>query len=165
MARVNCAVCDKEYYAKPWHLLKGWAKYCSRTCMHQGIKKGKEVKCAICSKTVYRGPRDLERSKSTKYFCSKHCQTLWRNHTYVGELHGNFKDGNAAYRNILTRSGRKRMCQLCHLEDTRVLQVHHIDRDRTNNKTSNLAWLCVNCHFLVHHYDEGRDRGLLIARS
>jgi predicted HNH restriction endonuclease len=29
--------------------------------------------------------------------------------------------------------------------------VHHIDKDRTNNTLKNLAWLCHNCHYLVHH--------------
>src|SRR3989344_2956539 len=164
MTHVSCAVCGKEYYAKPWHLKIGWAKYCSRACTNIGVRKGKEVKCSICGKAIYRQPKDLLRSKSEKYFCSKHCQTLWRNHTFVGELHGNYKSGRAAYRSILSRTERERICQLCRTDDTRLLQVHHIDRDRTNNKTMNLAWLCLNCHFLVHHYDVGRDRGLLVER-
>lgn len=153
------------YYAKPWHIKKGWARYCSRACANIGVRKGKEVKCSVCKKVVYRGPRDLLRSKSEKFFCSKHCQALWRNHTYVGELHGNFNNGRAAYRNILMRTGRKRICQVCATTDVRILQAHHIDRGRTNNKPANLAWLCLNCHFPVHHYDVGRDRGLLKPRS
>jgi len=165
MARVHCAVCGKEYYAKPWHLSRGWAKYCSRACASAGARKGKEVKCATCNKMIYRGPRDLKRSKSSHYFCDKRCQTLWRNQTFVGELHGNYKNGHAAYRSILARTGRARICAVCGTTDIRILQVHHIDRDRLNNKPPNLAWLCLNCHFLVHHYDVGRDRGLLKPRS
>ena len=165
MVWVNCAVCSKEYYAKPWHVKIGWARHCSRVCANIGVRKGKEVKCAICDKDIYRSPKMLKRSKSAKYFCSKHCQTLWRNTTFVGEMHGNFNNGRAAYRNILARTGRERICEICRTSDTRILQAHHIDRDRTNNKAENLVWLCLNCHFLVHHYDVGRDRGLLITRS
>jgi len=36
----------------------------------------------------------------------------------------------------------------------KVIIVHHIDKNRKNNKLSNLAWLCRNCHFLVHHHEE-----------
>ena len=165
MARVDCAVCSKNFYAKPWLMALGQARYCSRTCANIGVRKGKQVICSTCGKGIYRSPRDLQRSKSSKYFCDKRCQTLWRNTTFVGELHGNFNNGRAAYRSILTRTGRERICELCRTKDTRILQAHHIDRDRTNNKTSNLAWLCLNCHFLVHHYDVGRDRGLLVERS
>lgn len=43
------------------------------------------------------------------------------------------------------------MCTLCKTEDKRVLATHHIDRNRLNNSVNNLAWLCHNCHFLVHH--------------
>ena len=165
MSWKDCAVCRKEFYAKPRLLALGHARHCSRTCANIGVRKGKEVTCYTCGKTVYRSPRDLDRSKSSKYFCDKRCQTLWRNATFVGERHGNFNNGRAAYRNILARTGRKQICEICKTKDKRVLQAHHIDRDRTNNKETNLAWLCLNCHFLVHHYDVGRDRGLLKTRS
>lgn len=31
------------------------------------------------------------------------------------------------------------------------LEVHHIDRDRTNNEESNLELLCKNCHSVIHN--------------
>jgi hypothetical protein len=165
MAVRSCAVCAKEFYAKPRLLALGHARHCSRACANIGVRKGKEVKCSTCDTVVYKSPRDLVRSRSKKYFCNKHCQTLWRNRTFVGERHGNFNHGRAAYRNILKRTGREEMCVLCKTIDTRILQAHHIDRDRKNNKPENLTWLCLNCHFLVHRYDVGRDRGLLKVRS
>lgn len=165
MGLVNCEVCSKQFYAQPWRRAIGHSKHCSRACANVGVRKGKEVQCFMCKKTVYRTPKDIQRSRSGKFFCDKRCQTLWRNQTYVGEMHGNFNNGRAAYRNILTRTGRERMCELCRTTDVRILQAHHIDRDRTHNKAANLAWLCLNCHFLVHHYDVGRERGLLKSPS
>lgn len=32
-----------------------------------------------------------------------------------------------------------------------VLNVHHIDRNRTNNKLENLIILCPNCHSIEHY--------------
>lgn len=165
MARRDCAVCGRDFYAKPRLLALGHARHCSRVCANIGVRKGKEVECSTCRRLVYRDPRSLARSRSGKFFCSKRCQTLWRNQTYVGEKHANFNNGRAAYRNILVRTGRGRVCEVCKTNDVRVLQAHHIDRDRSNNTPDNLAWLCMNCHFLVHHYDVGRDRGLLKPRS
>jgi predicted HNH restriction endonuclease len=33
----------------------------------------------------------------------------------------------------------------------RVLAVRHIDQNHKNNNVENLAWLCHNCHHLVHN--------------
>jgi len=42
-----------------------------------------------------------------------------------------------------------RQCQLCGLPEAasaRILAVHHIDYDKTNNHGSNLITLCHSCH-------------------
>jgi hypothetical protein len=49
---------------------------------------------------------------------------------------------------------------LCSTKDERVLAVHHIDHNRLNNKLDNLAWLCHNCHHLVHHDNVEKHRFL-----
>lgn len=56
------------------------------------------------------------------------------------------------------RQSIPKICRLCKTKDIRVLAVHHIDKNRKNNKISNLAWLCHNCHLLVHHYDAERNK-------
>ncbi len=50
----------------------------------------------------------------------------------------------------MIRSKIKRECVQCKISDTRLLVVHHLDHNRTNNKLSNLVWICFNCHHLVH---------------
>ncbi len=151
MPLVNCAFCKKYFHAKPSWLKRGWSKYCSRRCLNSGQKKGKEFPCLTCGKLTYKIPRDIRRSKNKIYFCTKRCNTLWRNKLYVGEKHGNWIDGQNAYRNILERHDPTKKCNRCHLTDKRVLIVHHLDKNRTNNNVSNLVWLCCNCHFLIHH--------------
>jgi len=165
MVTTSCRICGGEIHIKKSHFARGWGKFCSLQCRHAGQCKGKKLACARCGKETYRGPRALKRSQSGEFFCSKSCQTLWRNSIYVGEKHANFKNGRTAYRSILARAMPHRRCEVCSTEDARVLQVHHKDRNRENNVPANLAWLCFNCHFLVHHYDVGRDRGLLVERS
>lgn len=152
MADINCLICNKIFYVKPSHVKRGWGKYCSITCRTKAQYKGKNVKCFICQKEVYRSPKDLKNSDSGNYFCNKTCQTIWRNKIlFSGENHSNWKHGESAYRRILTSTGKERVCTYCKTTDLRVLAVHHIDKNRKNNKVSNLTWLCHNCHYLVHH--------------
>lgn len=160
----KCKRCGKEFLIKKSHFLLGFGIYCSSKCQHEASRTGRWFKCYGCEKDVYRSPKYINASKSKKYFCGKSCQTKWRNAEYSGMRHANWQHGRGSYRNIMKRAGRDVICALCASTDERVIVVHHKDRDRTNNILKNLAWLCCNCHFLVHHYDVGRDRGLLKPR-
>lgn len=157
MPIVKCKICTKQFYAKPNWIIKGWGKYCSPKCQHEGRRNGKFVACFICDKKVYRTPKNIRSSKSRKYFCGKSCQTVWRNSmVFVGRNHPNWKGGFFSYRDIIRRSKKKVICTLCQLKDKRILAVHHIDHNHKNNNLTNLAWLCHNCHFLVHHHKDQR---------
>lgn len=165
MVQVNCGRCDKEFYVKPSHKALGFGKYCSRACAHESARKGGYKNCDLCSKSSYKTKKQLKGTKSGKFFCSKSCQTKWRNSVFIGSKHGNYTNGMHSYRSAMKRYGFKKECKLCSTTDERVLAVHHKDRNRKNNKKENLAWLCHNCHFLVHHYNEGADQGLIKPRS
>lgn len=159
MARSVCLICSRDFYVKPSHQSRGWGKYCSIKCRTFSQFKGKEVLCDTCGKKAYKSQTDLRKSKSGKHFCSKSCQTIWRNTTvYVGEDHANWKTGIAASRRLLALSGKMRVCTLCKNNDTRVLIVHHLDHNRSNNKGNNLIWLCCNCHFLIHHHKKEESK-------
>ena len=152
MPIVRCKICSTAFYAKPFWLKRGYGKYCSAKCQHEASRNGKTVSCFICQKKVYKSLKALVHSKSGKYFCTKSCQTVWRNSiVYVGKNHPNWKDGSHTYRNVILRSKIAQICKRCRTRDKRILAVHHIDRDHQNNRTSNLLWLCHNCHFLIHN--------------
>ncbi len=157
MVSVSCKACKKKFETKPSHIGYGWAKFCSKSCARQSSKKGREVVCAVCTAAMYRSLRDINRSKSGKYFCNKSCQTLWRNQLYSGESHSNFKHGPASYREKMKRSNIEKICSLCRTQDIRVLAVHHLDENRKNNSFENLVYLCHNCHHLVHRYPPERE--------
>ena len=156
MIKVQCKFCTKEFLIKPSHHKYGWGVYCSNKCKFQAQFKGKIVNCSNCGKEVYRSPKKIDRSKSKKYFCTKSCQTIWRNNFFVGDKSVRWTSGISTYRNILLRTGEKPKCKLCDVTDSRILSVHHKDHIRTNNDISNLVWLCFNCHYLLHH-DEAID--------
>ena len=151
MPIVKCKTCSKEFAVKLSNLKRGYGKFCSISCGRRGQRRGKVVPCFVCSKEVYRAPEKLSRVKSRRYFCGKSCQARWRNQEFIGPKHGNWIDGRDAYKSILNRHKVKKFCTLCKSIDSRVLAVHHVDRNRLNNNIDNLAWLCHNCHHLVHH--------------
>ena len=164
MPIVKCKKCARSFYTKPNWLKKGNGKYCSIKCRGEAARKGRIEKCFVCSKGVYKSLKDIKKSKSKKYFCSRVCSLQWHNSQQVGDKHGNWKNGSHSYRNILSRIAPQAICLLCKKKDKRILTVHHIDRNRLNNMAQNLAWLCYNCHFLVHHYSEIKNK-FDVARS
>lgn len=158
MTQVSCHSCNRVFYAKPSWIKNGYGKFCSRTCAQTAKRTGKTVSCFICLKQIYKSQKALRGSKSGKYFCGKTCQTRWRNKKFSGDKHPNWKSGHHAYRQLLENSGMSKQCTLCTTKDKRVLAAHHIDQNRANNTVENLAWLCHNCHHLVHHYEDEYER-------
>lgn len=154
MPIVACRLCKKEFYAKPNWLKIGHGKYCSRVCTGLARRNGKKVKCAICSKVVYKTLKSIKGSQGGKLFCGKKCSLMWHNSYFVREKHGNWKTGEFSYKRHVLRNGVKAYCRLCGKSDHRILLIHHLDKKRTHNTLRNLTWLCHNCHFLVHQYKE-----------
>ncbi len=152
MPVVACQVCSIKFYVKPNRLTKGWGKYCSNECKHSDLRTGMLVSCDICAKRIYKSLKEQRRSKSGKFFCSKSCQSIWRNSVYTGRNLANWKGGMSSYRDIMRRAKIKPVCARCKNDDSRVMAVHHKDKDRKNNSITNLIWLCHNCHYLVHHH-------------
>lgn len=154
MPKIPCKICNQIFYVKPSHQKLGWGKYCSTICRSKAQLNGINVICYICSKEIYRSKARQKKSLSGKYFCSKSCQTKWRNGYFIGDKHPNWSGGTSVYRHILKKNGKSPVCVKCGLNDERILSVHHLDHDRQNNNISNLVWICLNCHFLVHHDKE-----------
>lgn len=146
-----CKQCGVAFRAKPVHIRNGWGKYCSARCHHSGMTNRRLMRCFTCSKNLERTPKQIRASKSGKFFCSKSCQTKWRNGFFVGPKHRNWKTGAFTYQTILRRLGIEEVCLLCREKDERVLVTHHRDEEHSNNDPRNLAWLCHNCHHLAHH--------------
>ncbi len=151
MVETECKTCKILFNAKPSWLKHGYGKYCSLNCKYIGTRKGKLVDCNICGKKSYKQPKDIKNSKSGKFFCSKSCQTKWRNTEFVGQKHANWKTGKSAYKSVLNRHNIAKICSMCGTNNEKILAVHHIDKNHYNNSLNNLAWVCHNCHHLIHH--------------
>ena len=146
----KCKICNKEFYPKTFHVKNGWGIFCSSKCHYLSMRNGKIVRCDQCGAETYKNKTKLTSSKSGKFFCSKSCQTKWRNKFFSGCKSKKWISGESTYRKVMMNSGKKKICNRCGSADERVLAVHHMDHDRKNYDIKNLIWLCRNCHFLIH---------------
>jgi len=104
-----------------------------------------KLKCHTCKKKILRNPGQL-RSKSGNYYCSRRCSTISNNSLYkTWDKHPNYVDGRGSYRGAALRQYDNK-CKICGYNIVEVLEVHHIDGNRKNNKMSNLVILCPTHH-------------------
>lgn len=102
--------------------------------------------CPVCSSEF----TTLENYPRKKTTCSSSCaNTYFRS----GPNNPNFKIGD-----YTTNDHRKKafknlphICGLCGWDaEPKILQVHHIDNNHSNNELSNLKIVCPTCHYLEH---------------
>lgn len=144
--RVYSAVCRKckdVFYRPDNNRIEG---FCTLRC---GQYSFIEYNCKQCNKVTLRRPCD----KMSLVFCSRRCTNIYRvgpnNPTWKGGwIHNGYKrimsNGKCVYehRNVLEKNiGRK----LLRSED-----VHHIDKNRTNNSINNLQVIDHKEHARIH---------------
>ena len=154
MENVICDFCGKKFRRKRSQIKLAIKHFCCLRCSEQGRKRGRVVNCFVCKKPIYKSLKDLNLSKSGKHFCNHICGNKWIGEQQRAENNPNWLGGKSSYKNLLKRIDIKKECVLCKKNDIRILCVHHLDKDRKNNKMTNLVWLCRNCHFLVHNYNK-----------
>lgn len=145
----TCKQCKGKFYL-PRHLF-ATTKCCSDGCRIARSRARVKLTCATCKIEFERTPSKLARSKSGLYFCGRPCKEKAQ---CIGGLaaiqppHYGNQDGLASYRKrALGHYGK--VCAKCGYElFERMLDVHHRDGSRLNNKLENLIVLCVWCHGL-----------------
>lgn len=101
------------------------------------------VYCAYCEKELHRSPSDIKASITKLFYCSRECGNRHKNQ--LREESGEW-DNTTNYRRTAFLA-QEHKCVVCGWdEDERILEVHHIDENRTNNLTDNLIILCPTCH-------------------
>lgn len=160
----TCAHCKKEIknpQAK---------KYCSHQCRYKGNSGTNHVTysenlipCALCGKQLNVIKSFLKRNN----FCSKECQNTFHSNAMRANNNPRFKHGDwldlkkpklLYYGFTLSIKGSIRerdnySCVVCKMPESEhkiKLHVHHIDYNKTNNKSKNLITVCRFCHGKIH---------------
>lgn len=138
---LRCEECGHQWEASPSSVLYNDYKH---RCPNCGTNKsGKYVKCSYCGKLLYRSKSQLEKSQTGYYYCNRTCGNLHKN--ILRAQNGDW-DNTSNYR-LKAFSIYPHVCAVCGWnEDERILEVHHRDENRNNNKLENLCILCPTCH-------------------
>lgn len=163
----NCLNCNKEFQAQVKEVNRGGAKYCSRSCSASHNRKAHfeeamkpNAECAYCHVPLYRNNGGRSKSRSGLFFCSRDHKDLAQRLSGVKEFHPRHygtRTGNSPgtdYRNVAFRN-LPHKCNMCEYnKHPSLLVVHHIDRDRANNRLENLEILCPTCHAEIHYLNK-----------
>ena len=164
MTKVICSVCGKEYELELRRynakLKEGSAFYCSKECFsHKGSVL---CHCANCGQEIWRTKSQYARSKTGNVYCSRSCATSKNNTLFKsGENNANYKGTDYRQKALQTCEHK---CAVCgYNDDERILEVHHIDENRSNNEINNLCILCPICHrkITLHYYTLAPDFTLI----
>lgn len=138
----KCNVCGNPVYRRPGELQKKvLGIFCSHHCygMYQRI----EIPCTVCGKMILSG--------ANKKTCSRSCAN--KNRAGIQYTGRRLKDNVVTIRQLKNRmiEDRGTNCERCDFNICKILQVHHRDRNRSNNNITNLELLCPNCHAIEHY--------------
>ena len=140
----QCRQCSKDMLVPVYRSKQFCSAECSRKYRHESTQK--DCVCAMCGKEFSRQQSHIR--PGTKFvFCSRSCRDQ------AQSADGGYIIRPAHYRNG-EHSFREKVqlehCVGCGETRSYLLEVHHIDGDRQNNKKSNLEVVCANCHAIRH---------------
>lgn len=150
-----CHKCNKEFDCEKRKynnsIKNNLNVYCSIECHKESKNKKIVSSCANCHKEIKKTPSSIKKSKTGNVFCSRSCSTSKNNNLFrKGKKNPNFKVGKSTYRKIILNL-KENKCEECgYSKYSEVLEVHHIDCNRTNNEIENLKILCPTCHVEMH---------------
>lgn len=161
--KVVCNSCGKKFLKAVRHIKrKPTSKhYCSSKCASKGLRNKIILECNNCGKKFERAPSKMKYSKSGLHFCSRKCKDKAQCIGGLIEIQpAHYGAGRSKYRE-LAFDKYPHECAICgYKNNTKILEVHHIDCDRSNNDIDNLVILCPNCHTELHFLNRLQNKPL-----
>lgn len=159
----SCLNCGNTFYTLQNYINRGHGKYCSRTCSscHTNKLKPKIIhenncSCFVCGKQFYRSESRMKVSRSGLSFCGRICKEL------AQKIHGglnvkaiqpsHYGSARVPEYRAIAFSAHEHKCNRCsYSKVSEVLEVHHKNRNRSDNSLENLEILCPTCHEEEHY--------------
>ena len=153
---LECKQCHQTFYRSKNDVQKVLKQnvsltldFCSNRCMYDGKKKTVTTTCAQCGKLVITLPCRITRTKNKLSFCNMTCAAVYNNRHRILA-----RPNETCYRDFALKNLPNR-CVICGYDKyLSVLQVHHKDKNRKNNRLENLEILCPTHHEELHLLDK-----------
>ena len=142
----KCLICDKLVYKRPAEIKRNLGRvFCGQVCY--GISCRKEKPCTVCGILIL--------ASANKKTCSRKCANIHRTGIKykINSPRDKVKDQRSLKKRLLQQKGG--VCERCSYGISKILEVHHTDRNKKNNILENLELLCPNCHSEEHHLKKG----------
>ena len=163
----KCKNCEEEFEARKSEVKRKRGKFCGLSCSAIYGNKHREkpepnVTCAYCNNNFYKINSRLNISKSGLHFCSRKCKDTAQRLGGIKEIQpSHYGTGKTHYREKVRRELGINKCSKCgYDEHSEILEVHHKDRNKNNNKLDNLEVLCPNCHMWEHYQNKDGRYGI-----
>lgn len=142
----KCIICDAPIYRRPGQMaINGSNVFCSLRCY--GLSCRNERPCVVCGIMML--------SSLNKKTCSRSCSNKYRAGVKykIGRPSKDIVKSQKSLKiRLLKAKGKK--CERCAYEKFEILQVHHKNRDRKDNRLENLELICPNCHYEEHLFEK-----------
>jgi hypothetical protein len=124
--------------------------YCSTTCAAIATRNREQFICDHCKQPFERKFSSKKYSKTGYRFCSRACKDAAQGIDGLVEAirPKKYRDGSRNYRSRALKYYGAKCSQCGYDENKRMLDVDHIDSDRSNASIENLQVLCLWCHGL-----------------
>ena len=136
-----CKKCGKDFLRNHGAIRQ---KYCSVVCANEGkaIKPLiNEINCMVCGKHKI----VLRKQYHNQVTCSRQCAVKYGKMLKYGFDYISVRDYRTEH--LLKNPS----CEICKWNIVpEILEVHHKDRNRSNNTRPNLILVCPNCHSIDH---------------
>jgi 5-methylcytosine-specific restriction endonuclease McrA len=155
-----CKQCGSSFSVPPNKLAKGQGLFCSVQCSALGQRKRVPKPstkpthtCSWCGGQFSRNAKKVGTGSSGLAFCSRSCKDTAQRLDGLTALHpSHYGSGSPHNYRLNAIRNLAPVCSVCgYHTHPEILEVHHIDGDRSNNTLSNLTMLCPTCH-TAHHF-------------
>jgi len=153
---VECLYCGKEFYACMSRIKRGGGKYCSISCSttHRNLTNNPSHRPEVRAK-ISINHADVKGVKNPMYGrIGKNAPSYIDGRKKLG---GGYR-GKALANNCC-------ICSLCGETNIKKLDIHHKDKNRKNNKLSNLQIVCSRCHYTKIHIILRDSKGRIKGRA
>lgn len=150
----RCLSCGDSFLVEPHVIIRGYGKFCSRSCTAKRIYGRKiadkfHFKCVVCNQSFTRYKSKCAKTKASVRCCSVKCRVIYTNKmVHVGKNHYKWVGYKVGYTGAHDRLykvlGQPRKCEHC--GTTKAKKFEWASLTKKFHDPNDYIRLCCSCH-------------------